>query len=221
MADNPHELSALYVLDVLDADERARFEEHLAGCERCRSELDGLREAAGGLALAAPAAAPPAALRDRIVADVRAEPQNVALLRPRRSFAVAVASVVAVAAVAAAVAFGVWAASLHHSLARERAAVAVLGNPDAKHVAVQGVRGQLVVAPSGEAALSVALPAPPKGETYEAWVVDNGVHRDRLFDGGTLLLAHRLRAGATVKVTLERAGGVDAPTTAALVSAHV
>ena len=41
MADNPHELSALYALDVLDDEERARYEEHLAGCERCQSELAG------------------------------------------------------------------------------------------------------------------------------------------------------------------------------------
>ena len=221
MADNPHELQALYALDVLDADERARYEEHLAGCESCRRELEGLRGAAAELAFAAPGAAPPDALRDRILADVRAEPQNVVALQPRRSFAVAVASAVAVAATAAAVAFGVWAASLHHSLAHERAAVAVLGNPDAKHVSVQGAPGQLVVAPSGEAALTVSLPAPPKGKTYEAWVIDDGVHRDRLFDGGTALLEHRVVPGTTVKVTLERSGGVDAPTTTPLVSARV
>ncbi|MEU7199927.1 zf-HC2 domain-containing protein [Streptomyces sp. NPDC045470] len=31
-----------YALGVLDADEAARFEEHLAGCGRCAAELDGL-----------------------------------------------------------------------------------------------------------------------------------------------------------------------------------
>ena len=36
MPDELHELSALYALDVLDADERARFEAHLAECELCR-----------------------------------------------------------------------------------------------------------------------------------------------------------------------------------------
>ncbi|WP_030614472.1 zf-HC2 domain-containing protein [Streptomyces sclerotialus] len=31
-----------YALGVLDADHAARFEEHLAGCDRCATELDGL-----------------------------------------------------------------------------------------------------------------------------------------------------------------------------------
>jgi len=221
MADDPHELSALYALDVLDADERARYEEHLAGCERCRDELRMLGDAAAGLAVAAAGPAPPPSLRDRILEQVRAEPQNVVPLRPRRSFAVAIASAIAVAATAAAVAFGVWAASLHHSLSHERAAVDVLGNPNARHVPLQGVAGQLVVSPSGEAALAVDLPAPPKGKTYETWVIDGGVHPDRLFDGGTALLERRVHAGTTVKVTLERAGGVDAPTSIPVLSARV
>jgi anti-sigma factor RsiW len=221
MADNPHELSALYALDVLDADERARYEDHLAGCESCQSELRGLREAAVALAFATDAQAPPASLRERILEQARAEPQNVVPLRSRRSFAVAVASALAVVATAAAVALGVWAASLHHSLAHERAAVDVLGDPHARHVPLQGAAGQLVVAPSGEAALAVSLPAPPNGKTYETWVIDGGVHRDRLFKGGTVLLVRRLSAGTTVKVTLERAGGVDAPTSTPLLSAHV
>ena len=39
MTDDLHELSALYALDVLDAPERARFEAHLAECDRCSDEL--------------------------------------------------------------------------------------------------------------------------------------------------------------------------------------
>jgi hypothetical protein len=115
----------------------------------------------------------------------------------------------------------VWAASLHHSLSHERAAVDVLGDPHARRVPLQGATGQLVVAPSGEAALAVSLPPPPKGKTYETWVIDGGVHRDRLFDGGTALLERHVRAGTTVKVTLERSGGVDAPTSTPILSARV
>jgi len=50
MPDDLHELSALYALDVLDADERARFEDHLAECEHCRGELASLRDTASSLA---------------------------------------------------------------------------------------------------------------------------------------------------------------------------
>ena len=219
MADDLHQLSALYALDALDGDERARFEEHLDDCERCRNELLGLRGAAGALAFAVDGPAPPAELRSRIIAAARAEGENVVQLRPRRSIAVSVAAAVAVAATAAAVAFGVWAASLDHSLAGERAALRILGDPRARHIPLTGVRGALVVAPSGEAALAADLPAPPQGKVYEAWVIDtNAVHRAGTFTGPRMTLTTRVPPGATVKVTLERAGGVDHPTSRALLA---
>jgi anti-sigma factor RsiW len=221
MADDLHELSAAYALDALTDDERARFERHLDDCPRCRDELRSLRNTAAALGFAVEGPAPPEALRGSILAAARAERPNVVPLRPRRQPALYVAAAVAVAATAAAVVLGIWAASLHDSLASERAAVRLLGDPHARHVSTTGASGTLVVAPSGKAALAVALPAPPKGKTYEAWVIDNGVHRDRLFDGGTTTLQHRLSRGAVVKVTLERSGGVDAPTTQPLLSATV
>jgi hypothetical protein len=141
-------------------------------------------------------------------------------LRPRRSIAVSVAATHAVATTAAAVAFGVWAASLHSSLTHERTAVRVLGDPSARHVAVSGARGQLVVSASGDAVLAVALPAPPKGKTYEAWIANGTVHRAGEFDGRTLVVRGHVAHGAQVLVTLERTGGVDAPTSKPLLSAR-
>jgi len=219
MPDNPHDLSALYVLDVLDDEERARYEEHLAGCDRCRDDLRGLREAAAGIGFVATGPEPPSALRERVLAGARAEPQAVTPIRSRRrpSVALSIAAAVAVAATIAAVALGGWAASLHHSLSHERAAVSVLGNPHARRIPVQGAKGSLVVTPSGEAALAVALPTPPAGKTYEAWVLDTSLHRDALFDGSTTLLGRRVAPGATVMVTLEPSGGVSAPTSKPLI----
>lgn len=218
--DDLHELSALYALDVLDEDDRARYEQHLAGCERCRREVRSLGEASAALGYAVEAPAPPAELRGRILEQARAEPPRVVQLRPRRSVAVSVAATLAVAATAAAVALGIWAASLHHSLSNERATVQVLGDPQARHVPLQGAHGSLVVAPSGRAVLAVDLPRPPAGKTYEAWVIDGGVHRDRLFDGRPTVLERRLASGVTVKVTVEPSGGVDAPTTVPILSAR-
>jgi anti-sigma factor RsiW len=60
MTENLHELSALYALDVLDRDDRDRFEAHLSSCSRCRDELGGLRDAASALAFVE-GPAPPAA----------------------------------------------------------------------------------------------------------------------------------------------------------------
>jgi hypothetical protein len=219
-ADDLHELSALYALDALTGDDRARFEEHLECCDRCRDEMAGLRGAASALAFAVEGPPPPAGLRSRILDAARAEGQNVTFLRPRRSVAVSVAATLAVAATAAAVAFGVWAASLHSSLTHERTAVRVLGDPAARHVAVSGARGQLVVSPSGDAVLAVALPAAPKGKTYEAWIANGTVHRAGEFDGRTLVVHGHVARGAQVLVTLERTGGVDAPTSKPLLSAR-
>ena len=113
MTDDLHELSALYALDVLDRDERDRFEAHLAELRR-----------AAATSWAACGTPPPRwrsskglrrrpALRGRIVEAARAERRTSCLLRPRRSVATSVAAVVAVAATAAAVGFGIWAATLH------------------------------------------------------------------------------------------------------------
>jgi anti-sigma-K factor RskA len=221
MADDLHELSALYALDALDGEERARFEGHLDGCERCQNELAGLRGAAGALAFAVEGPAPRAELRGRILERARAEAQNVVPLRRRPPVAVSVTAALAVAASAAAVGLGLWAASLHHSLAGDRSALRVLGDPRARHIPLTGVRGALVVAPSGEAALAADLPALPSGKVYEAWVVDaNAVRRAGTFTGDRTTLTTHVPSGATVKVTVERSGGVDAPTSQPLLSAR-
>ena len=215
MPDDLHELSALYALDVLDADERARFEEHLAGCEQCSSELAGLKNAASSLAFVE-GPAPPAALRGRIVTAARAEPPNVASLAGRRSRAVSIAAALAVAACAAAVGLGIWAATLHHSLAQERSATSVLSDPQARRLALPGKPGALVVAPSGDAVLTVTLPPAPKGKTYEAWVAGTDVRAAGTFAGGLVKLTQRVEPGEQVMVTLERSGGVEKPTQAPL-----
>lgn len=220
MADDVHELSALYALDVLSNGERARFEQHLEGCERCRAEIAGLQNAASSLGFAVEGPPPPAELRARVLAAACAEGANVVPFRPRRSFAVSLIAAAAVAATAAAVALGVWSASLDRSLARERATIGILTDPAARHVPLKGARGVLVVAPSGDAVLAVELPAPPNGKTYEAWVADPSVHPAGLLAGRTTRLRVRVARGARVLVSLEKAGGVDAPTTTPIVTAR-
>ncbi len=221
MSDDVHDLAAGYALDALDVRERARFEEHLDGCDDCRQNVASFREAAAHLAFAPVGAEPPPELRGRILSAARAEGQNVVSLQSRRSLAVSLAAAVAVAASAAAVGFGVWAASLHHSLQHEQSVARLLGDPAARRVPVQGAAGSLVVDRAGDAALAVDLPPPPSGKTYEAWVIDGTVRPAGVFSGRTVLLKTLVHAGATVKVTLERSGGVDAPTSTPLLSVRV
>lgn len=220
MADDLHTLSAPYALDALSQDEREQFEEHLRTCDRCRAELAGLQGAASSLAFAVDGPAPPTALRAAILDAARAERPNVIPLRPRRTFT-AVAAAVAVAASAAAVGFGVWAASLHDSLSSSRAAVGVLADPASRHLPVGGSRGELVVAPSGQAVLALRLPKLPSGKTYEAWIANPSVKRAGQFAGGAFTLPRRVSRGEQVMVTIERSGGVNAPTSKPLLAVRV
>jgi anti-sigma-K factor RskA len=214
-----HDLTAAYALDALDAEEARDYEAHLARCERCRDELTSLSEAATALAYASEAPQPPPELRARILQQAQRERANVVPLRPRW-----LAPVAAAAAVAACVAIGLgfWAASLSSKLDRRSAELrkearvaAILAAPDSRTIPF--ARGALVVAKNGEAALVVHdLRQPPKGRTYEAWISAGGAPRPAgTFDGGavvTVPLQGSVEQGASVLVTEERAGGVDAPT---------
>lgn len=224
-----HELTAAYALDALDEREAADYEEHLAGCERCREELTSFREAASTLAYAVEAPVPPAGLRERIVAQAVAERPNVVPFRPRwRSLPGAVAAVAACAALG----FGLWSASLSRSLEREREAndefaraAAILSDPAARRVPLSGDHGTLVVRNTGQAALVMrALPKAPSGKTYEAWVIEGGKPRPAgLFEGGSgpqaVVLDEPVPEGAQVAATIEEAGGVEAPRGDAVFSA--
>lgn len=220
MADEIHELTAAYALDALEARDRERYESHLATCEACRDELEAFWSVSGSLAHAAGGPPPPPALRERILELARSERPNVVPFR-RRVAVPAVATLAAVAAVAA-LALGVWANSLSGELDRLRGsdeAVALLSDPSARKLPLDGANGDLVVTTNGDAALVVdGLDPPPAGKAYEIWVMKDGSsQRAGLFFGAetrrVLKLEHRVPAGATVGVTVEDADGVETPTT--------
>lgn len=215
------ELTPAYALDALDAADARAFEAHLATCDDCREELAALRDAAGALAYAPAGPAPSRDLRDRIVAQARAERSSVVPLRSRR--AVPVLTGVAAAAAAAIVGLGFWALSLQQALDREQEVTGVLADPAARSIALAGASGRLVVTPGGDAVLVVAeLPRAPEGKDYELWVIRGGAPAPAgLFEGpGSVRLDEEVPDGATVAVTLERDGGVDAPTTQPVLTAR-
>jgi anti-sigma-K factor RskA len=219
-----HDLAAAYALNALDDSERSEFEEHLAGCEHCSEELEGLSDAAAALAYVPEGPAPPAALRERLLEQVHGERiSNVVPLR-RRVALPAVASFAVVAA-AAAIVLAVWASGLSSSLDQKRAALGILANTSARHMEL-GAANQLVVAPNGEAALVSSLSQAPSGKTYEIWVITRGTPRPAgLFSqgrsGAPVLLARRVPKGAQVGLSLERAGGASHPTVIISVSPPV
>ena len=215
-----HDLTAGYALDALDPDERARYEEHLASCERCRDELQGFWQVAGALGRAAGGPTPPASLRERILEQARDERPNVVPLRRRIAMPV-LASAAAVAAVVA-VALGIWSLDLSRDLDDANSVLAVLSDPNARvHETADG-EANLVVTPTGRAALVVRMLAPaPAGKDYEIWVFEDGVpQRAGLFERpGVTMLSRKVEPGQTVAVTLEPEGGVDAPTSDPLFTA--
>jgi anti-sigma factor RsiW len=216
-----HELSAAYALDALDPDEREEFELHLSTCEQCRAEVASFTGTAAALAYAAPPANPPAQLREEILRRAREDgPSAVVLPFRRRRVEMALSAGLAVAA-AAAIVLGIWANSLHGKVDQQRSAlsargqaVAILGDPLASHRALTGAGGQLVVARSGGVLVMPGLAAAPKGKTYEAWVIKNGVTKPAgLFSTGQdVLLGQPVTRGSVVAVTVEPAGGSPQPT---------
>ena len=229
-----HELTAAYALDALDAQERDEYEAHLAQCDSCRAELAGLSETAAALAYASPAPAPPPDLRARILDAAAAERQNVVPLPARNPWVFRATAAIAAVAACAAVGFGVWAATLSHSLDSERSARAaderalqIYLDPNATRTSLRGQDGTVAVDPTGQAVLLVQkLPPAPSGKVYEAWVIPPGSKpvRAGVFDGGEPAMMVRLGtmvpSGSVVAATLERAGGVSAPTSRPVFSAQ-
>jgi anti-sigma factor RsiW len=219
-----HELSAGYALDALEPGERDAFEHHLAGCPECQEELAAFWEVAGALAVAADSPAPSPELRDRILADARAEKQTVVSLDSRRRVPPVLTAITAVAA-AVAIGLGIYAVSLNNDLDATRSALtaqenaaAVLADPTATTVALQAGSGRLVVAGDGDAVLVLDdLAAAPAGKTYQAWIVEGQTPVSAgtfvSADGQAIVpIPQAVPDGAVVAVTVEESGGASSPT---------
>ncbi len=207
-----HDLTAAYALNALSPAEAEAYEAHLAQCEDCRAALAELSDTAASLAWAVDAPVPPARLRASLLAAAAEERSNVVSL-PVRSAPLfrAVAGLAAVAACAA-VALGVWGATRGGSSCAAGWRCSALADG----------RGVVTVDPMGQTVMVVHLPAAPAGKTYEAWVIQDGAAKPAgLFHGGgttTVQLTRTVPRGARVAATVERAGGVRAPTQAPLFS---
>ena len=79
---------ALYALDALEGEDRARVDEHLAECAACRRELEQLRGDTALLALSTTGPRPPQRARQRLLDAVAREPLRPSLVETptRRSW---------------------------------------------------------------------------------------------------------------------------------------
>jgi anti-sigma-K factor RskA len=232
MNEDLHDLVAPYALDALDDDERDAFERHLAECEQCRAQLAELQEATTALAYAAEGPEPPAELRERILEAARKNGGAQVVQFPKRQWLLPAAGIAAAVAAVAAIAVGLWAASLKSDLDREREArraeakaIALLAS-DAERRPLSGGRGALLLASDGSAALVTCdLATAPKGKAYEAWVIANETPRPAgLFRGGedcdVKVLTRQVPRDAVVAVTLEGEDGAAQPTSKPLFAAR-
>jgi anti-sigma-K factor RskA len=190
-----HTLAGAYAMDAVPEPDRTAFERHLAGCESCRQEVRGLREATAALA-AATAVRPPAALKDAAMSaagQTRQLPPGIAQAparwragraRGRRGWPprLAVALVGALACVLAVVAVvaGVSAYGMHSRLdqaqQRDHTVAMVLGAPDATmltaHVSTGGTAAVVMSHREGALVFTAAgLRALPSAESYELWLM--------------------------------------------------
>ncbi|MGH7646187.1 MAG: anti-sigma factor [Gemmatimonadales bacterium] len=171
------EAAGPYALGVLDREERTAFEAHLAGCVRCRAEVQAFQEVAGLLAHGAPAAAPPAGLRDRVLAEARQ-------VRPigRRGTRVPWLAAAAALVVALGAGAGAWrtlrrVAALEREIAARDSALAVFFGPEV-HVVSLSATGRQPTArvlwnhPRNQFAVAAFdLPPAPAGRTYQLWAI--------------------------------------------------
>ena len=137
MIDERHEeLAALHALDLLDGAERADFESALARDPALQLLVRELRESSASLAHTAPAAAPPAELRARVLASV-----DKVAVETSKSKIVAFPSWLPWAAAACFAAVAAW---LGQGYIASRAEVSLLGQQQAiADLALKSARNQL------------------------------------------------------------------------------
>jgi anti-sigma-K factor RskA len=250
---NPED-SDLYALGALDGAEMQELEAHLRSCAECAQEIDAARQRVALLALAAPAAAPPARVKEALLRQVRAELIPEAMrggrsgVAPRAERGLGLAWLTPVLGVAAVVfamlAVGIWmkdvrdgrrihelegqlALAQTRSLEIARAAEQtnkLLEMPATQRVALmpmpgmEGHGGVLYNAKTGMVACAGWLPAPPKGKSYQLWLVPMEGKPMPLYVFGeewTHPMEMHVTPGMEAKafaVTEEPAGGMPWPT---------
>ena len=230
-----HELTAAYALDALDVDDRASYEAHLSGCDRCRDELAAFWETTEALAVATAGPAPREELRARILEAARAERQTVVPFEPRNRRLVPALGAVAAIAAAAAIGIGLYAVNVSNDLDDAQSALVdhragaggACRSGLARRRAGRGRRHGSWSAANGDAVLVLDTVEPaPSGKTYEAWIIEGdarppGRACSPAADGqDVVLIDGTVAPGAVVAVTVESAGGVDAPTTQPIVASE-
>lgn len=218
--------AAGWVLGALSPQAAERFAAHLNDCPACRAEVARLTEASGRLVEAVPLLAPPAELRQRVMASVHAEASLFDAARGDRHPPAPVGPgsrlswrprvLLATVAIFAAVIVGVVLLTTSH-VSHQGGVRTVVG----KVAPRGGARARAVVRIAAhEATLVVTrLAAPAGGRVYQAWVIRRGsapTPTGALFSvprsGDTRIVLPSLRDVTEVIVTAEPPRGSPTPT---------
>jgi anti-sigma-K factor RskA len=210
---------AAYMLGALDRREREELESHLETCEECSERLRWLGPAAELLSESVERRDPPPALRERIMAEVRAEaePREAAppAPQPRRSwrnFLLRPAIAVAGAALLAAGAAG-------YLVGGEGGGDTTVGPQTSGGITASLIRD----GDSGTLELT-GLSQLPAGAVYQAWVqqgkrvIPSSLFAARADGSATAAIPRDLDGAERVMVTREPRGGSRRPTGPPLVS---
>ena len=215
--DDMRDLMAPYVLNALDEDERRRFETYLADHPELVDELERMRAGVEALEHEA-AVVPPTSLRASVMDAIATTPQERSEPAVRRSAAswrrwLAAGAVATAAVVAVIVGVSVGGDSLSAADVFAAADVRTVTAP----VASRDARLDYSLELGAAVVTFEELPEVPPDRTYELWVIDDsgptpaGLFRPE--SGPTQVLLDRpVVPGVTIGLTVEPAGGSDAPT---------
>lgn len=220
-----HHLIAPYALDALEADERSRFEAHLAQCEHCRVELAGFVSTAARLG-EAQAMTPPPELRQRLVTMAASTSQEypvvTALSQRSRARRAAPRLVLAAAVAAAVVGIGGFVAERDRaedlSAERTRVAAVMTAEDGAMTVDAASVGGnvRVIASKSRNAAvvLGESLPTLDSDQTYQVWHMEDGKPTSvgLLGHGPGMLYIDSIKGAEAYAVSVEPEGGSPQPT---------
>jgi len=229
-----HHLIAPYALDALEADDRSRFEAHLALCEQCRVELVGFMSTAARLG-EAEAVTPPAELRDRLLtmaASTSQEHPVVTSLSQRSRVRKVAPRIILAAAVAAAV-VGIGGFVTEHERADDLRAdrsqlTSVMSAPDATTTegdVAGGGEVRVIASPTRDAAVVVgaSLSSLDPDQTYQVWRMHDGQPTSvgLLGRGPGMLYVDGIQGADAFAVTVEPSGGSPKPTSEPIVATPV
>lgn len=218
------ELLPAYALGAVDADQAATIRHHILGCEECMREADEFAEVSRRLAVAVPGEPLPPGFADRVVAAATEGREELATGRghARRRWWFPAAAGAALLAIAAVVTFQV--VELQQDRERQDEVLATLSHEAGVPLSGEpGVRAAVAPAGIGSVFAASGLDKAPSGRTYQLWLIDG----DRPVSAGTfdvedgialIRVAQPIEEYDAAAVTIERAGGVDAPTTEPILS---